>query len=231
MNILIMDDDEKFITSLKEKILIYISEYNDRTFFIYTITMILQYFWISIRLHLLILIYKCEVVDGIAIAEKIRELNPSCYIVFVSARNDLIHSSLQVQPFFFIRKMVFEKDFQFFWSLFQKKLKNFEVLTLSYESKYFTIYPFDILYVEAFDHISCIHTKNKLYYDKHTLTDFYSTLSKDYFLQIHRSIIVNLKYMTSFNSNTICLEEKYKFNIGRSYKEKCKKVIKEFLLK
>lgn len=231
MNILIMDDDEKFITSLKEKILIYISEYNDRTFFYLYNNYDSAIFLDKYQIAFIDIDLQMQVVDGIAIAEKIRELNPSCYIVFVSARNDLIHSSLQVQPFFFIRKMVFEKDFQFFWSLFQKKLKNFEVLTLSYESKYFTIYPFDILYVEAFDHISCIHTKNKLYYDKHTLTDFYSMLSKDYFLQIHRSIIVNLKYMTSFNSNTICLEEKYKFNIGRSYKEKCKKVIKEFLLK
>ena len=231
MNILIIDDDKNFITSLKEKIFLRISEYNDRTeFYLYNdsnpkiFTNKYEIAFIDIDLNL-------KASNGINIAEMVREMNPFCYIVFVSARNDLIHSSLRVQPFFFIRKSNFKSDFEFFWYMFQEKIKNFEILTLSYDSRHCAIYPLDILYVEAFDHISCIHTRNKILYDNRTLTDFYSILPKECFLQIHRSVVINLKYMTSFNSNTIYLGEKYKFNIGRSYKDKCKNAIKEYLLR
>lgn len=231
MNILIIDDDEDFISILKNKIFLCVSEYNDRTFFHLYNDYNSELFKKKYQIAFIDIDLQKKVINGISVAEKIRELNPFCFIIFVSARNDLIHSSLQVQPFFFIRKNCFEKDFHFFWNLFQEKVKSFDVLTLSYNSSHCTIYPFDILYVEAYDHISCIHTKNKIYYDNRTLTDFYSMLSKEFFLQIHRSVVVNLKYMTSFTSSAICLGEKYKFNIGRSYKNKCKKVIEEFLLK
>lgn len=231
MNILFVDDNKDFINDLKKRVFIFISNYNDRTsshvYHKYTSKLL------ETKYHLAFIDIDLadDNVNGIIIAEKIKELNPACYIVFVSARNDLMHSSLRVQPFYFIRKTNYIEDLDIFFDLFCDKMYNFDILQLTYLSKSYTVSSFEILYLEAYQHITCIHTQDDIFYDKRSLKQFCSILSKDFFVQIHRSLIINLRYMTNFTSSSVCINNNDEFKIGRTYKELCQSKIKEFLLK
>lgn len=231
MNILLIDDNKDFVNNLKTRIFIFISNYHDRTMFYVYHNFTPKLLETKYHLAFIDIDLKNDNINGISIAEKIKDLNPACYIVFVSARNDLIHSSLCVQPFYFVRKANYIEDLDIFFNLFCEKMHNFDILQLTYLSHNYTVSSSEILYLEAYQHITCIHTQDKIFYDRRSLKDFYSILSKEFFIQIHRSLIINLRYMTNFSSNSVCINNEHEFKIGRTYKDVCQKGIKEFLLK
>ncbi len=76
----------------------------------------------------------------------------------------------------------------------------------------------------------CVRTKDKIYYSKKRLYEFEQILSKDKFLRISNSEIVNFDEVRNFNTkfiNTICINfySGYQTYVSRRYIKK----IKEFL--
>ena len=76
----------------------------------------------------------------------------------------------------------------------------------------------------------CVRTKDKIYYSKKRLYEFEEILSKDKFLRISNSEIVNFDEVRNFNTkfiNTICINfySGYQTYVSRRYIKK----IKEFL--
>lgn len=87
--------------------------------------------------------------------------------------------------------------------------------------------PFDdILYIESYsDSIRIILMTNKEIKSKERLTNIERKLPNT-FLRIHRSFIVNLKYIARFNYNEVEING-ISLNIGRTYKIQVHQVLKE----
>ena len=84
-------------------------------------------------------------------------------------------------------------------------------------NKTFRINPNDILYIEGMREYIKIFTSNENIVTKTSLTRFYNQLSKDSFIRVHKSFIVNFKKVKSFTSTSLDISET-KIPIGRSYK-------------
>ncbi len=84
-------------------------------------------------------------------------------------------------------------------------------------NKTFRINPNDILYIEGMREYIKIFTSNETIVTKTSLTRFYNQLSKDSFIRVHKSFIVNFKKVKSFTSTSLDISET-KIPIGRSYK-------------
>lgn len=80
-----------------------------------------------------------------------------------------------------------------------------------------------IFYVEAFADYVKLYTAEKRYITLQTMKNMEQKLPKEKFIRVHRSFIVGLKYITSFNSSEVEIGA-VKIPVGKNYKD-------EFLLK
>lgn len=165
-----------------------------------------------------------KTINGIVLAKKLKKSNSNLNIIFVSAKNNLIHNSLSVQPFFFIRKSDYITDFQFFKILLKEELTSSNYIMINYKGKSMLLSLKDILYVEANLHYIDLYTLNGSENDDRTLNSLEEIFPKKEFIRVHRSYIINLSYVHHVKGNSIYLttskEEKYtKIPLSRTYKK------------
>jgi len=75
----------------------------------------------------------------------------------------------------------------------------------------------DIIYLESFKEHLIIHTTNRTIEIIHKISDIENKLPSENFIRIHKSFIVSINKIKSFNSQSIKIEDK-ELPIGRTYK-------------
>ena len=75
----------------------------------------------------------------------------------------------------------------------------------------------DIIYLESFKEHLLIHTTNTTIEIIHKISDIEKKLPSDSFIRIHKSFIVSINKIRSFNSQSIKIDDK-ELPIGRTYK-------------
>lgn len=231
MNILLVDDDKNMIKEIKKDLFIYFSECNNKVdFYTYSsnflsINLDIEYDFIFIDIELL-----SE--NGIDIVRNIKYSQPKVRVIFMSGYLNLIHDSLLVQPFYFIRKTNYKEDLNKFFMILNQLEKVNEIICLNYKNEKTKVNINEIYYISSSGHELTVVTKNGKYSDNRKLKDFLNIVhSHDVFVKIHKSFIINLEYLLSYKKNTVTLIDKTEINIGRIYKEEFEKRFKEFLLR
>ena len=82
----------------------------------------------------------------------------------------------------------------------------------------------DILYIEGFSDYIKIITKTKTIVTKHLISSLEETLPKDNFIRIHRSFIIAINKIDSYNADIINIERK-DLPIGRLFKQNVNKLL------
>jgi len=93
-----------------------------------------------------------------------------------------------------------------------------EYFVIRTDSKYVKIKYKDVVFIEAFSDFVKIHTPSEIYVNLSNLKSIESTLPKDIFIRIHRSYIVNTRYVESISGSEIKMGDSI-VPIGESYKE------------
>lgn len=145
--------------------------------------------------------------SGIELAREIRTTDAKMAIVFITGVPDFIADGYDVSALHYLMKPVNEE-------------KLFEILSKAYGNldtaeKYIVINvdgisgrinQSRIMYIEAFAHVCEIHTINKTYEVKKSISDFEKILDEKSFIFCHRSYIVNLKYINSITKTDVILD-------------------------
>lgn len=237
MNIIVIDDDTLFSDILVKDISIFFHKFNSNVKIeIYNSDFRNIDFNRNFRIAFVDIDLKD--INGIQLSKKIKKFNHNCDIVFVSAKNSLIHSSLSVQPFFFIRKSNYSDDLYVFYQLIRESLSNGYAIQVSYKSDRITISTQDIIYIESIQHILHIFTNHGTYKDGRTLKEFLSLLPINQFSQIHRAFVVNCKYIYSTSCGSVILhkipnsnnDNVIKLRISRSFQKQFENEYQEYLL-
>ncbi len=172
------------------------------------------------------------IINGINIAKEIKSKIFDAIIIFMTNRNDLMHLSFSVQPFYFIRKSNFSEDCEILFSLLVdqiKKTKREIMLVINERKKVIKIS--SIVYVESFNHYINIHLKNgEILVLKKRLLDILSEIGTYNMVQIHKSYIVNLMYIDYIKGKMIFLKNKNSLPLGRKYKEQLIQNIERHML-
>lgn len=230
MKILIIDDDLQFASTLKNDLIIRFSQLHDHT----DIEMITENFS-NIKLN-----HKYDFVfldiglpnnDGIELAKEIRKKGISSQIIFISLHQHLVHNSLVVRPFFFVRKNEYLKDLDLLFQLLEEMMGNESYISVRWQGKKYMINTYSIIYIESSNQILTIHTMNQKYYTSMNLKDLLGELNESQFVQIHKSYIINLNYLLAHTSLIVELVGKVRLNIGRNYKQQFIQKYKEFLIR
>lgn len=165
--------------------------------------------------------------SGIELAEKITVLNPCTQIIFISQYLNYVSPVYQVKHTFFIYKPELDTWLK---PAVAQALKNIselsgQFLQISWNKKTISLFQQKILYMERTLRTTNIHMADqKIYYTSEKISDLIGKLNPC-FIQCHRSYIVNLNYVSSFNNLTLFLRQNEEIPVSRKQAEHVKKCL------
>lgn len=143
-------------------------------------------------------------IDGFEIARSLKEDSYKCFIIFITNYSELVFRSFDFQPFYFIKKdpvgMIPENiDHVVNKLISNMKQKQIIEVTDTDGMKRFISFE-DIVYIKSKGHYLNYYLKDKSVI---IIRDSISVIEEEYcafgFSRIHRSIIINMKYVRSAN--------------------------------
>lgn len=157
-----------------------------------------------------------SVLNGMEIAEKIREIDRQVKIIFVSQNNELAYKGYLYNAFRFVRKNNLEQDLcesvkslNESFSMQRKylvfKTSKGEAVRAIEDIKYFEI-------KTHFINLVCNDEVIKIY---GTLREFEERIGNNGFIRIHKSYLVNFRYIRSVEENIVLLSSGEKLPLSR----------------
>ena len=148
-------------------------------------------------------------------------------VIFIDVH---LSKSMELQPFYFIRKDHLNEDMSIFFKMFKEHLENTSFIVINAREKHVRINTSDIIYIEADGHYLKIVTLDGEYKFKEKIKEFKTQLNNNNIIQVHRSYLINLDFVYDVNSKFIILRNKKEINIGKTYKKKFKLAYQDYLL-
>lgn len=140
--------------------------------------------------------------NGIETANAIRDIDERVIIVFVTSHTKYAIESFQCEPLSFIVKPIQKSKIEKVIKVIAKKVLQKRSTISFYEgSEYIRLYCDDILYCNSEHNDVIIHTKDGTNFVRMTLSDLEKRLEPGMFFRIHRSFIVNLRYVKKCTKN------------------------------
>lgn len=155
---------------------------------------------------ILLLDVKMKDISGIELARRIRADKSRAEIIFLTSHFEFAGEGYEVDALHYLVKPVSEEKLMAVLSKAAERLAAeppFVVITC--EGGTVKLYEKDIMYVESFLHYIVIHTREKEYKIKESISAFGDRLSEDFF-RAHRSYLVSLKHVTRISRTAVTLE-------------------------
>lgn len=152
---------------------------------------------------ILLLDVEMKSMNGIELAKRIRKDNNRAEIIFVTSHFEFMGEGYEVDALHYLVKPISKSKLM---SVLSKAAEKMSVdppsVIIACDGETVKLYESDILYVESFLHYLVIHTKDKKYKIKESMSAFEYKLSDDFY-RIHRSYLVSLKYITRISRASI----------------------------
>lgn len=232
LNILICDDDIKFINILKDRITNICAnrriEYQIK-YYLSAIEILEEN--ATENINVIFLDIDMPNMNGFEFAEKLKDIN--IHIIFVTNRDELVFQSLKYHPFYFIRKNHIDEEIESqiiqIDSLINNSNKKIIFIDTNNGSSPLEID--EIVYVENTKNyitIHMIHTEPIT--TRKSMKDMETDLSKYGFIRVHAGYIVNVRYVKKFNNKEVELLNDKVIAISRSKSKYVKEKIMEEIL-
>lgn len=221
INIAICDDNKIFCNQLKE----FIERYNhdndtscEVNSFNSGITLLEQY---TDDYKIIILDIEMEGMNGIETALEIRKKNQKVIMWFLTVSEAYVMEGYKAEAFRYLIKPLSYEEFskQFEESIKWVEEKYVTPIVVEYKNDTYHLEEDDILFIEVYGHKLIYHLHNKPITTIDSLKNIENQLSKSSFVRIHRSYLINLKKVKTFNKVEIIMQNNEKVPISK-YKEK-----------
>ena len=220
MNIAVCDDNRKVVDDIAN----YLSFFSKDTgtelsVFKYSSSVELRN--ANIRFDIAILDVEIDDVNGLKLGEELRRRNPHIILMYVTAYRKYLDEALNLNAVRFFEKPL---DTRRFYKGLEEAIKRVDNSTIKYclqdGRTTDTIAIQDIVYVEIEKRKSRVFTVDKSYHSSEHISFWQENLNASFFAVPHKSFIVNLNYITSYERSQITLCEKYKVNVARNRQTK-----------
>lgn len=165
-------------------------------------------------------------IDGIEICRRIRKIAPESLVIFISNKDELVFQTFEVQPFRFIRKRHYHQQLPLLMDALILRLESQkkQVIQIT-EPISGDIYSFEIqqiCYVEAQRKNCCIVTNTGTSVLRCKFMDIESQLLPYHFIKVHRSYLVNYRYIHYIGRTSLKLSNQMEIPISKSKLEDVK---------
>ena len=161
---------------------------------------------------------KDENLNGLSVAQKLRSKNNDIAIIFLTNYPKVVFSSFEVDTFRFLVKPLNPLKLNKALDAFLKTLDTDSTLMIRLEGAVNVINTKNIIFLEGDGKYCIIHMSkhNPLIDCKETLASVEQRLPNELFSRCHRSFIVNLKYVQSYDHQEITLKNGENIFVSRS---------------
>ena len=178
--------------------------------------------------HLIFLDLLMDPISGLKTAELIRQIDPLVNIIFVTVTDEYAVDGYKVNALRYLLKPVDKKELL-------KTVKPILVGSKNFNSKIFTFSNNDgahrvklseILYFESSLKKINLVTKNETFNFYGKISEIESELQDEYSIRVHKSFIVNLRYVTQVNATSLTLEDNTEIPVS---KYRYKDILEKFM--
>ncbi len=157
--------------------------------------------------HIYLLDIQLNDSSGIDIAKKIQLHDKNAIIIFVTALKDYIFDAFDLRAFNYILKPINKNRYKnILYSAVNSLQKEDKFILAKYNGYSSKILFNDITYIESLKRKIKVHTLTNVFEYYYKLSDIEKELAGDNFFRCHKSYIVNLKFVQSYNNTNIILE-------------------------
>ena len=155
-------------------------------------------------------------ISGIDTAKQIRKVYEKAIIIFITGFKDYVFDAFDVHAFHYIIKPINENKFnEVLNSVIRLLSKKDKLLIAKTSNSSYKVFLKDILYLESNQRKVKIHTTYDVIEYYYKISDLEKELLEDNFYRCHKSYIVNLKYVQSFDNTFITLKNSEKVYISK----------------
>ncbi|WP_160693438.1 LytTR family DNA-binding domain-containing protein [Clostridium sp. C2-6-12] len=166
--------------------------------------------------HIYFLDIEMDTISGIDIAKKIRTFNENPIIIFTTGYKNYVYDAFDVNAFHYLIKPIDEMKFEkVLFNAIKSLSPKDKFLIAKINNSLTKIYLKDIQYIESEQRKIKIHTTYDVIEYYYKISDLEVELMQDDFFRCHKSFIVNLKYVQSFDNTFITLKNSEKVFISR----------------
>lgn len=152
---------------------------------------------------------------GMDYAKKLYKAGCRANIIFITSSPDYAVDSFEVAPLYYLVKPLQEQKLKA--ALLRALSAGSHMLTLYSSQNTFLIPSDDILYMEVFNHSILIHRTNKTTEEIHgSLNNIEQRLPPLLFSRIHRSYLVNIRYIESIQRYHVLLSDNTRLPVSRN---------------
>lgn len=173
--------------------------------------------------------YQMPGIDGMQVARALRNKNCTCSIVFITGFPDFVYDAFEVQPYRFFVKPIHAGQIENLLNAFVAQQKQLAPIIVINESEQIVVQAKDVLYLEGNGKYCTIRTNQATYNSSKTLSQVHALLPQYCFYRSHKSFVVNLYSVYSFNQEIITLTNGEIARIGRNKTANFKNVYKQFI--
>ena len=179
--------------------------------------------------HLLLLDIGLAQENGVELANRLREWNVDCSIIYITSYEEYMPDSFATRPLDYLIKPVDEKKLEkaIQWDL-QKNYRP-EQLTLPVNGGFRKAAVHDILYAEAVNHKSAVYLPGEVISVNLSFRDLLSRLPGNTFCRCHHSFAVNLKHVHKQTAYGLLLNSGKELPVSRTYRQEFVKQYVAFL--
>ena len=187
------------------------------------------------RFDLIFLDYQMPGLNGMDTARTLRNRNLTCGIVFVTSYPKFVLESFEVQPYRFLLKPAEEEQIHELMNGFIAQNRMLAPIVIQQDGCQVSIESKDILYLEGCGKNCTIRTLDATYISSKTMAQVHELLPQHCFYRTHKSYVVNLYSVRSFDKENVTLVNGEVARIGRAnladFRKDYAQFVKDFYVK
>lgn len=169
-------------------------------------------------------------INGLQVAEKIRNIDNDVEIIFVTSFDKCVFRSFKFRPFRFIRKNRLNDEIEETIKDFLDCYRKEDIIPLKIRDGFINLNRNEIVYFDIENRKIRIHTKNEVYYSTNVkFNKFVEELEKNGFIEVHRGYLVNKNFIKEYKKNIIILYNNETIPVSRYKVNQVEAVFKNVL--
>lgn len=175
--------------------------------------------------------YQMKDLNGVETARELKSANNNCIIIFISAFPNTALDTFEVDAFRFLVKPINKE--KLFKSLddYQKQTEKERFLIFKTHNGAIKIKESDIIYCEAAQKHTFIHTVNCTYEIHINIKQIENKLSKENFFRCHKAYIVSFFHIRAHSNTDITMDNQEKAYISRNSLSAFREAFQDYVLK
>lgn len=168
-------------------------------------------------------------------AIRLHQQSNNCPVVFISYSREYAVEAFSVNASHYLVKPLTEEAvasaLDRCMEILNVKKESEKIIELKSNYQIISIPEKEITYIEVFNKVCLVHTRNKEYRTYTPLNSLYETLDKGQFIKPQRSFIVNMNYIESFLSNHLTLLNGQSITLSRRDSANLKEQYQQYLFR